>query len=511
MKLPIIDNFLNSITMYRLTLYYLIVLVGIAAILSVFHILSYNPMDIAIQATAAVITCYVGNIILAKIFGAVTNSESALITAFILTLIIPVQFPRGVPFIILASGLAMAAKYLPTIEKRHIFNPAAAGIAATALLSPEHNATWWVGTPVLMPYVLIGGLLLARRIRRERLVVVFLAIYLLINAGFSVFHTGVITSIPTIWWQSIASSALLFFTFVMLTEPLTSPPTEKLQSYYAGLVAFLYATPQLNLFSFALTPELALLVGNVYAYIVSPKYRLVLQLKEKMQVAKDTILFNFGRVNSFAFAPGQYMEWTLPHNHVDSRGNRRYFSLASSPSEDLQITVRFYEPSSSYKKALGGMQHGDTIIATSLEGSFVLPQDVSKPLVFVAGGVGIAPFRSMIKYIIDNKLRVNIIVLYANRLKEEIAFADILAQAEVFGVRTIYTLTDTQHVPADWFGARGYFTPEMIAHYIPDFAQRTFYISGPQLLVERLEGTLRSMGVAGGHMKTDYFPGYKEK
>lgn len=510
MKIPIIDNFLNNITMYRLTLYYLIVLVGVAVVLSFFGILQYNPVDILIECGAAIITSYIANKVMAKMFGAVTNTESVLITALILTLIVPVKFPHNLTFIIAVAGTAMAAKYFPTIDKRHIFNPAAAGVAAITLLSPEHVATWWIGTPWMMPFVLLGGLLLVRRIRREQLVATFLIVYMLIATVFSIAHNGTINALLTTWQQSIFSSSLLFLSFVMLTEPLTSPATEAMQSVYSTIVAILYATPQMRL-GLVLTPELSLLIGNVFSYVVSPKYRLVLHLKEKILVAKDTILFNFDKVSNFAFEPGQYMEWTLPHTHVDSRGNRRYFSIASAPGEDLQIAVRFYNPPSSYKHALASLKQGDTIIAASLEGSFVLPKDLSKPLVFVAGGVGIAPFRSMIKYIVDNKIQVNVVVLYANRLKEEIAFADLLAQAEVFGIKTVYTLTDTQHIPQDWYGAKGYFTPELIANYIPDYGERIFYISGPQLLVERLEETLRSLGIGGSRIKTDYFPGYKEK
>ncbi len=100
MKIPIIDSFLNSITMYRLTLYYLIGLVVIAIIFSFFGILSYNPLDIIINTSIALLVCWIGNYILAKIFGAVINIESTLITALILVLIIPIKFPLNAPFLL---------------------------------------------------------------------------------------------------------------------------------------------------------------------------------------------------------------------------------------------------------------------------------------------------------------------------------------------------------------------------------------------------------------------------
>lgn len=508
MKIPIIDNFLNSITMYRLTLYYLIVLVAVATLFGFLRILQYKPLDILIECGAAIAVCYIANKVFAAFFGAVTNNESVLITALILTLIVPVKFPHNLPFFILVSGMAMAAKYLPTIEKRHIFNPAAAGVAAVALLSPEHVATWWIGTPAMMPFVLIGGLLLMRRIRREQLVATFFVVYFLLVTLFSIVSRGSFNAVLTTWNISIFSSSLLFLAFVMLTEPLTSPATETMQSYYAMIVAFLYATPETRLFGFVLTPELSLLIGNVFSYIVSPKYRLVLKLKEKIQAAKDTYVFNFGKAADFTFVPGQYMEWTLPHKGIDSRGNRRYFSLASAPSEDVEITVRFYDPPSSYKKTLLSMQPGDSIVAASLEGSFVLPKDLSKPLVLVAGGVGIAPFRSMIESLIANNQQADIVLLYANRLQEEIAFADLFQKAQAYGVKTVYTLTDKERIPAHWSGEVGYFTSDKIQKYVPDFTSRVFYLSGPQLMVQNLEQTLRSIGITSGQIKTDYFPGY---
>jgi Na+-transporting NADH:ubiquinone oxidoreductase subunit NqrB len=185
-----IDAILNKITMYRLTLYYLIFLIGMATILSFFGILTYNPLDILISALLSIIVCYGANSVLAKLFKAVTNVESVFITALILALIIPVKYPVNIPFMIGASIFAMAAKYFLTIEKRHLFNPAAVSVAAIALLSPEHAATWWIGTPTMLPFVLVGGLLLIRKIRRESMVINFLIAYLIIVAAGTIYMTG---------------------------------------------------------------------------------------------------------------------------------------------------------------------------------------------------------------------------------------------------------------------------------------------------------------------------------
>lgn len=510
MKIPIIDDFLNSITMYRLTLYYLIVLVSAAVILSFLKILPYNPIEIIFNTGALIFFGYIFNFIFSKLFKATTNIESVFITALILVLIIPAKFADNFGFFFMASFFAMGSKYLVTINKMHIFNPAAAGIVAVTLLFPEHSATWWVGTTSMTPFILIGGLLLVRKIEREDLIFIFLSVYLFLVSAFSFFHTASLYSIITTLQISVFRSPLLFFAFVMLTEPLTSPTRIKFQRYYGFLVALLYSTPQLRLLGLSLTPEVALCFGNAFSYVVNSKYKFFLTLKEKLQISPDTFVFNFGKVSNFDFVPGQYMEWTLPHKGTDSRGNRRYFSIASSPAEDLMITVKFYQHQSSYKKELLSMDSQKKIIASSLSGDFVLPKNPNIPIAFIAGGVGIAPFRSIIQDVIDRNQKTDIVLIFANRTKEDILFPDLLEKARIYGVRTVYTLTDDKSIPADWSGERGRISIEMIEKEIPDYKIRTFYLSGPAPMVKSYESLLNSMGISGNRVIADYFPGYNE-
>lgn len=506
--LKIIDYFLNKVTMYKLALYYLIGLLVVAVGLSFVGHLSYNPIDITLQALAAVIVSIIANNIFAKIFKATTNTESATITGLILALIIaPLSSNFG--YSIMASILAMATKYLITIDKRHLLNPAAASIAAIALLS-SHEATWWVGTPPLLPFVFVGGFLLVRKIRREHMVIAFLITYFVLVVSASVVHEGLLLGPFSALQLSIAHSALFFFTAVMFTEPLTSPSTNTLRNWYAVTTAFLYATPQLRIASFAFTPEQALVLGNVFSYIISPNFREVMPLLWKKE-SGNTGIFAFARANNFSFKPGQYMEWTLPHKGVDNRGNRRYFSIASSPTEkEFLMAVKFYDPSSSYKKELRAIKPGGKIIAAQVAGDFVLPKNLKKPLVFIAGGVGIVPFRSMIQYIVDKKLQPDIVLFYANRTIDEIVFTETFKTAQRYGVKTIYTLTDEKQTPVNWPAEKGHVTKEMIGKYVPDVSKRTFYLSGPQLMVDRFAIMLSEMGVQAGHIKQDFFPGYRE-
>ena len=111
---------------------------------------------------------------------------------------------------------------------------------------------------------------------------------------------------------------------------------------HAGLLVAAATAGALSLFNFFTTSELALLLGNVFSYLVSPKANLLLTLRAKIQVAPDVWDFIFVSARKMAFAPGQYMEWTLAHDDPDERGNRRYFTLASSPNEpNVRVGVKF--------------------------------------------------------------------------------------------------------------------------------------------------------------------------
>ena len=172
------------------------------------------------------------------------------------------------------------------------------------------------------------------------------------------------------------------------------------------------------------------------------------------------------------------------------------------------LTAKIYDKSSSFKKALLAMKKGDQIIASNLDGEFILSPDPSKSCVFIAGGIGITPFRSMIKYLLDKKLSRPITLLYSNKNKDEITFEDIFEEyKKAFGLKTVYTLTDD--VPLGWKVRKGYINEAMIKQEAPDYKNKLFFISGPQLMVQSFRKMLISMGVDKNTIKTDYFPGYE--
>ena len=504
-----IDSFLNRTTMYRLVVCVLLGLVVVAMALGALKLLPYSPLMLAFSLLLITALCVVGNVIFARIFRVPANGESLYISAFILVLIITP--PRSLfdgqflEIAVWASLIAMTSKFIFAIGKKHVFNPVAFGVAVTSV-TLNQSASWWVATQWMMPFVLIGGILIVWKIRRFPLVIAFF-----IAALVSIFGAKLATPLllPAMFWKVLMTTPLLFFAFVMLTEPLTTPPTQELQMAYGALAGFLFA-PWIHVGSFYFTPEIALLVANVFSYVVSPKQKLLLKLREKRLVASDVYDFRFVADKKLPFRAGQYLEWTLGLAHPDSRGNRRYFTVSSSPTErTVDIGVKFDPKSSAFKKRLLAMRPGDTVVASQLAGDFTMPRDTAKKLVFVAGGIGVTPFRSMIKFLVDMDEKRDVVLLYSNRAKDCIAYADIFDEAEKkLGIRTVYTLTDQKAALQDWKGYTGYIDRPMIEKEIPDYLEREFYLSGPRSMIIAFEKTLYAMGVSRTQIRKDFFPGF---
>jgi ferredoxin-NADP reductase/Na+-translocating ferredoxin:NAD+ oxidoreductase RnfD subunit len=502
-----LDKLLDKITMYKLLYYYLIALLIAAVGLSATHVLHFSPSSVVVSTIILVVSCVSINKILAYIFDAPTNAESAYITAFILALIIAPannSTTENYTFLVAAAGLAMASKYILAIKKKHIFNPAAIAVALTAI-GPHQSADWWVGTTSMLPYVIIGGLLLARKINRVQMVFTFFASALIATALYTyIGHGDVMGTLE----KTITTSSMFFLGFVMLTEPLTSPPTRTKQTWYSLLTGFIFP-PQFHILKLYSTPELALVASNIFSYIISPKIKLFPSIIKKEKITPDSVDFIFKADQKLKYKPGQYMEWTLPHTHTDGRGNRRYFTLASSPTEnEVRIGVKFYEKSSSYKNALINLKQDTHIVADQIAGNFTMPKDKNKKLVFIAGGIGVTPYRSMAKYLIDKKESRNIVFLYSARSLNDFAYTEIFKEAKNIGLRSIYFVTGEKINHSNEELRNQKITSNAIKADIPDFMDRQFYISGTQAMVSDIREDLLNIGVHRSHIKTDYFPGY---
>jgi ferredoxin-NADP reductase len=498
-----VDRFLDHLTMYRLVLYYLMVLLGTAFAFCFVKLVPHDPLAFAYTTALTISACWVTNKAFALVFEVPANSESVYITALILALILdPVAVTdlKGIAAVALASVWAISSKYILAVGRKHLFNPAAVGVALSALLLNQ-PATWWVGgNPWLLPFILIGGILVVRKLRRLDLVATFLIVALM-----TVMATTEPAQYGAAFKETLSSSPLFFFAFVMLTEPLTAPAQRWPRLAFAAIVGFLFA-PNIHVGSFYFTPELALLAGNLFAYSVGPKGRFVLTLERIEQTAADSYDFIFRSRRKLAFQAGQYLEWTLGLDHSDNRGNRRCFTVASSPTEQsVRLGVKFYPQSSAFKRALGAMKPGATIHASQLAGDFTLPSDPKTKIAFLAGGIGITPFRSMLQYLIDRKEVRPIVVLYGTEGQDDIAYRDVLGLARrELGIRTFHAVANG----AERGQYPGYIDARLVRLTMPDYLERTFYISGPQAMVKALRRKLLAMGVRRSRIKVDYFPGF---
>ncbi len=486
--LDIVDGFLDGLTSYKLVLYFLIAVLSWAVVISSRNYVPFNWYDIIFSGFLLVTVCRLSGEVFARLLNVARNFESDYITGLILALIMsPASSTKGLAVLAGAGLAAIASKYLITIGRRHIFNPAAAGAVVSIVLFNQY-ASWWVGTKALAPLVLVGGLLIMRKMHRFWMIAVFALVY-----GFFLHHQfDGARPIHTIWLAA-TTTGIMFFAFVMLIEPLTTPDRQRNYLLYSVLVAVGYGYTKLGV-----SPEETLLIGNGLAFLLEPWKRLPLKLKAIRKEAAGLYSFAFSYHGSFKYKAGQYLEWTLPIRKSDTRGNRRYLTLSSSPTEDeLALTVRLPQKASHFKKVLASFKPGDEILASHLAGSFSLPADASKKLAFVAGGIGVTPFRSISKYLVDSNQKRDIGLVYCASSDAEFAFREIFSQAAAHGLATSYVNTSQAPISS-----------AILSEKMPDYKDRLFYISGPFGFVKTVRQELLGLGVRPTSIKSDYFPGY---
>lgn len=203
------------------------------------------------------------------------------------------------------------------------------------------------------------------------------------------------------------------------------------------------------------------------------------------------------------FVAGQFIELTLPHVQVDDRGIRRWFTVSSSPTDELlSITTKFSDPGSSFKGALRALEPGTVVDMDPPMGDFVLPQDPTIPLVFVAGGMGVTPYHSIFKWLHDTGERRPIKFIYAVKTEDDIIFQDTFDAA---GIHATIVVTE----PSDaWGGERGHLTADHILKLTEPDDRTLIYLAGPEPMIEDLQKGLIAQKFSRNQIVTDFFPNY---
>jgi ferredoxin-NADP reductase len=235
-----------------------------------------------------------------------------------------------------------------------------------------------------------------------------------------------------------------------------------------------------------------------------PIYKL--KLIEKREVARGTIVFSFEKPAGFTFKAGQYGGFTLiDPPETDAGGITRRFSLLSAPTDThLAFVTRIQ--ASAYKRVLKDLPAGSEIKFAGPTGNFILNEDISTPSVLLAGGVGIAPFYSMIKQSLHEQPERQVILFYGNQQRGDTAFLQELT--EWSGKHPAFKFIPTMAADEQWQGEKGFITYEMLRRYIPDIFTPYYYICGSPAMVTALQEMLAETGMDEERIKVEDFPGY---
>lgn len=233
-----------------------------------------------------------------------------------------------------------------------------------------------------------------------------------------------------------------------------------------------------------------------------------LVFQQKIQQTPTVFSFLFKPTATLHFTAGQFIRITVAHDNLDQRGTSRTFTIASSPTESfVMITTRMSKDGSSFKKALLALSPPSIIEAGEPHGLFILSPEAT-PCIFITGGVGITPVRSIVKFATDNKISRPLTLLYSNSTPEEIVYYDFLNELITHNsnLDIVYTITQPEKSSRLWSGRVGRINKELVTEKAKQ--NTMFYISGPTTLVSDFYNLLKEMGVEDDRVKRENFPGY---
>jgi ferredoxin-NADP reductase len=241
-----------------------------------------------------------------------------------------------------------------------------------------------------------------------------------------------------------------------------------------------------------------------------------LTLVEIKDEAKGTKSFYWKPEKPITYVAGQYFYFTLPKlKYPDPRGATRHFTLSSSPTEGetIRLTTRIREESG-YKKTLNELAVNRVIEGEGPEGTFILDENEKGPFVFLAGGIGITPFRSMLKFATDKKLPIPIHLIYSNSIPEEIAFKDELESLsrQNPNFKLSMTVSKPEQSGQPWSGLTGRIDEMLIkklfGNWKLEIGNSTFLVAGPPPMVDAIEQMLGKLGLPAGRLRSEKFTGY---
>ena len=232
------------------------------------------------------------------------------------------------------------------------------------------------------------------------------------------------------------------------------------------------------------------------------------QLRRREEIAAGTMAFHFEKPSGFGFKPGQAIDLVLPEPPTaDAQSARHTFSIVSAPFEaELTIATRMRD--SAFKHALKSLPIGTQVAIEGPFGSLTLHGDRTRPAVFIAGGIGITPFMSMLRQAHHDRLPRALVLLYSNRRPDDSAYLtelQHLARDNLF-FRLLATMTQ----PADprWTGQTGLIDSALLRAAAAELSAPTYYVAGPPAMVQAMRDTLNGAGVNDDDIRSEDFYGY---
>jgi len=234
------------------------------------------------------------------------------------------------------------------------------------------------------------------------------------------------------------------------------------------------------------------------------------KLKDRKEIAEGTMAFRFEKPSGWAFKAGQYFDMTLlDPSETDSEGNVRSFSIASAPHEEtLMVATRMRD--TAFKRVLRAMPFGTAVKIEGPSGDLILQDDIARSAVFLAGGIGITPFRSIVHWAAKEKLPNRIVLFYSNRRPEDAPFLAELQSLEKDNpkYRLIASMTEIEKSHRAWSGETGLINQEMLGRHLKGAASPIYYIAGPPAMVKGLHEMLNQAGMKDDDIRAEEFAGY---
>ncbi|MGB7763320.1 MAG: FAD-dependent oxidoreductase [Bryobacteraceae bacterium] len=234
------------------------------------------------------------------------------------------------------------------------------------------------------------------------------------------------------------------------------------------------------------------------------------KLVGRHEVAEGTTAFRFEKPSNWVFEAGQFLDMSLlDPSETDAEGNTRAFSIASAPYEKtLMVATRMRD--TAFKRVLKTMPVGSAVKLDGPSGDLTLHHDVKRTAVFLAGGIGITPFRSIVAQAAKEKLPHRIFLFYSNRRPEDAPFLDELQalEKENSNYRLVACMTEMAKSHRSWQGESSQIRQAMLARYLTDAVSPIYYIAGPPEMVKSLHTMIHEAGVDDDSIRAEEFSGY---